>query len=85
MMPSDYLQDSYSSNNSCVWLSIYLSVRSIDPKQSENMLSMFKDNQESFEWLHIFNRGKKEHLQSLFGIFRKTPGILFDLCKVKLC
>ena len=29
MIPNDYLQDSYPSNNSCVWLSTCLAVRSI--------------------------------------------------------
>merc|ERR1740124_676407 len=73
-MPSDYLQDSYPSNNSCVWLSICLVVRSIDPKQSEKMLSRFKDNQASYEWLRIFKRDQNEHSQSLFDMLRQTPG-----------
>jgi len=85
MMPSDYLQDSYPSNNSCVWLSTCLVVRSIDPKQSEKMLSRFKDNQASYEWLRIFKRDQNEHSQSLFDMLRQTPGMCFDLCRVKLC
>ena len=49
------------------------------------MLSRFKENQASFEWLHIFNRGQKEHSQFLFDMLRHTPGMGFDLCKVKVC
>ena len=56
MMPSDYLQGSYPSKNSCVWLSICLTVRSIDPKQSKKMIIRFKDNQASFEWLPIWTK-----------------------------
>ena len=42
MMPIDYLQESYLSNNNCVWLSPCLVVHSIDPTQAENTLRMFK-------------------------------------------
>ena len=68
-----------------MWISTYLVVRSIDPKQSEKILSRFKDNQASFEWLPIFKKGQKEQYHSLFDRLIQTPGMSFDLCKVKLC
>ena len=41
MIPSAYLQESYPSSNSFVWLSTYLEVRSIDPSLAESVLHMF--------------------------------------------
>ena len=41
MMPMYYLQESYLSTNSCVWISTCIAVHSIDPIHIEKMLRTF--------------------------------------------
>ena len=46
MMQIDYLQKSYTSNNSCVGILIFLSLHSIDPTKTGNMLHMLTKNKQ---------------------------------------
>ena len=83
MIPSDYLQAIYPSNNSCVWLSTCISVSLVDTFLADSILHMFRKYQAGFEWPTIFNKIKKM-FHFLFDMLRHTPGMDLDLCRVKI-
>ena len=47
MISSAYMQETYCSSNICVWVSICLAMRSIDPGLAESMLRIFGKNKQS--------------------------------------
>ena len=58
-MPDVYKQAIYTVENSYVWLSTYLMVRSIDPDLSLALQKMFKKYTAKCEWLSLSNNTKK--------------------------
>ena len=61
-IPEIYKQQSYSTENNCMWLSTALVVRSFDDRDGQYMIDLFLKNEQKFEWMRIKgNKMKDDH------------------------
>ena len=61
-IPDIYKQQSYTTENNCVWLSTALVVRSFDDRDGQYMIDLFLKNKQKFEWMSIKgNKMKDDH------------------------
>ena len=67
IIPKEFLQKSYPTDNNCVWLSAALVINTIDPHDAQKMLLLLNRSPRSYEWLPIFRRKDGESLASLIG------------------
>ena len=57
-----FRQQSYSTENNCVWLSTALIVNSMDMCDGQHMIDLFVKNKQKFEWMNIKKNNKnKQH------------------------
>ena len=55
-IPIEYSQENGSCENSCVWLSACLVVRSVDVDLATILLAKYNANRGKFQWLRIFKK-----------------------------
>ena len=61
-VPESFRQQTYSTENNCAWLSTALIVRSIDVRDGQQMIDLFLQNKQKFEWMSIKgNKSKGDH------------------------
>ena len=66
LIPEKYRQDSYTVQNSCVWLGACLVIRYIDNVLADKLLRLYQENTAKFDWLYLFNRGYSDN-RTLFN------------------
>ena len=79
--PPQYLQSSYHEINGCVWLSIFLFIRSRDSKLTDHLLNKYKANCGKYEWLRIRAKGARGH-PNLNVYLRDEKTCYLYLCEV---
>ena len=55
-----YYQQTYSTENNCVWLSTAILVKSIDQKDGDWMIDLFLKDKVKFEWMNIKTQKKNK-------------------------
>ena len=81
-IPIEYSQENGSCQNSCVWLSACLVVRSVDVDLATILLAKYTENPSKFEWLRIFS--KKSNNDSLYKYFQWTTECKLCVCRVSI-
>ena len=62
MIQERFQQQTYATDNSCVWLSTALVINSIDNNEGDKLINAFKTNPISFDWLNISPKGGKNNI-----------------------
>ena len=83
--PVEYLQSSYKDRveNSCVWLSTCLLIRSFDSELAVHLLSQYKSNPIAYEWLRIHDKGANGCL-TLSSSLRNDKMCYLKVCKIRV-
>ena len=53
-IPRKFQQKTYKKQSSCIWLSAFLLIHSVDPDIGNNIVKFSKEAQETYEWLDFF-------------------------------
>ena len=64
-IPKCFKQQSYSTENNCVWLSTALVVNAIDINDGKYMIDLFVKNKQKFEWMSIKRNKQNLHQQKI--------------------
>ena len=64
MIQERFQQQTYATDNSCVWLSTALVINSIDNDEGDRLINAFKINPTNFDWLNINPKGGKDNICS---------------------